>query len=146
MESSQPGGRQRRTALSQINVTPFVDVMLVLLVIFIITAPLLTHAIRLDLPSAQAPASAEKPETITLSVVPSGALFLNNEPVAGIDALDARFAQAATGQPQPELHLRADRETRYQRIAEVMASAQQAGITKIGFVTEPRKARGSAAD
>ncbi|HQY27734.1 MAG TPA: biopolymer transporter ExbD, partial [Burkholderiaceae bacterium] len=124
--------------MAEINTTPLVDVMLVLLVIFIITAPLLTHSIRLDLPSAQAPVSAEKPETITLSIDPTGALFWNNEPVAGIDALGERFLQAAARQPQPELHLRADRETRYQRIAEVMSSAQQAGITKLGFVTEPR--------
>jgi len=124
--------------MAEINTTPLVDVMLVLLVIFIITAPLLTHAIRLDLPNAQAPVSAEKPETITLSIDPAGALFWNDEPVAGIDALGERFRQAASRQPQPELHLRADRETRYQRIAEVMSSAQQAGITRLGFVTEPR--------
>ena len=124
--------------MAEINMIPLVDVMLVLLVIFIITAPLLTHAIRLDLPTAQAPVSAEKPETITLSIDPAGALFWNSEPVAGIAALDERFRQAAARQPQPELHLRADRETRYQRIAEVMSSAQQAGITRLGFVTEPR--------
>ncbi|MCO5106490.1 MAG: biopolymer transporter ExbD [Burkholderiaceae bacterium] len=128
--------------MAEINTTPLVDVMLVLLVIFIITAPLLTHAIRLDLPTAQAPASAEKPETITLSIDPSGAIYWNNEPVAGLDALGDRFRQAASRQPQPELHLRADRETRYQRIAEVMSSAQQAGIAKIGFVTEPHDRRG----
>jgi biopolymer transport protein ExbD len=132
--------------MAEINTTPLVDVMLVLLVVFIITAPLLTHAIRLDLPNAQAPASAEKPETITLSIDPSGALFWNNEPVTGLDALGERFRQAAARQPQPELHLRADRETRYQRIAEVMSSAQQAGITKLGFVTEPHDRRDRAAD
>jgi len=128
--SSQP--------MAEINTTPLVDVMLVLLVIFIITAPLLTHSIKLDLPNAQAPASAEKPETVTLSIDGKGALFWNNEPVADIGQLSARFDEAARRKPQPELHLRADRETRYQRIAEVMSSAQQAGIAKIGFVTEPR--------
>ena len=130
--------------MAEINTTPLVDVMLVLLVIFIITAPLLTHAIKLDLPRAAAPASAEKPETIALSIDAAGRLFWNNEPVAGPEALSQRFAEAAARQPQPELHLRADRETRYQRIAEVMSSAQQAGIARIGFVTDPGTAGAAA--
>jgi len=138
-------GRLERTSrpapMSDINMTPLIDVMLVLLVIFIITAPLLTHAIKLDLPNAQAPANAEKPETVTVSIDGMGALFWNNEPVADLAQLSARLAAAATRKPQPELHLRADRETRYQRIAEVMASAQQAGIAKIGFVTDPKPVR-----
>jgi len=134
----QRGGNQ---PMAEINTTPLVDVMLVLLVIFIITAPLLTHAIKLELPNAQAPASAQKPETITLSIDAKGGLFWNDEPVADVAALSQRFAQAAGRQPQPELHLRADRDSRYQRIAEVMSSAQQAGIAKIGFVTDPTPAR-----
>src|SRR5690606_20722172 len=89
--------------MAEINTTPLVDVMLVLLVVFIITAPLLTHAIRLDLPTAQAPASTEKPETITLSIDPAGALFWNDERIADIDALGARFAEAAAREPRPEL-------------------------------------------
>ena len=137
------GFEQRGTSqpIAEINTTPLVDVMLVLLVIFIITAPLLTHSIKLDHPTAQAPASAEKPETITLSIDASGGLFWNEERIAGEDALSTRFADAAKRQPQPELHLRADRDTRYQRIAEVMSSAQRAGIAKIGFVTDPRPAK-----
>jgi biopolymer transport protein ExbD len=133
----QRGGQQ---PMSEINTTPLVDVMLVLLVIFIITAPLFTHAIKLDLPNAQAPTSPEKPETVTLSINGGGDLFWNEDKVPDIAALSARFAQAATRQPQPELHLRADRDTRYQRIAEVMSAAQQAGLAKIGFVTDPRPA------
>ena len=137
------GGFDQRGAgqpMSEINTTPLVDVMLVLLVIFIITAPLLTHSINLDLPNAQAPASAEKPETITLSIDGSGTIFWNEERLADPAQLEARLAQAARRQPQPELHLRADRETRYQKIAELMSSAQRAGIAKIGFVTDPRPA------
>jgi biopolymer transport protein ExbD len=111
--------------------------MLVLLVIFIITAPLLTNAIKLDLPKADAAAAASKPETITLSLDAAGTLFWNGDRLADAGALRARLAEAAARQPQPELHLRADRDTRYQRIAEVMSSAQQAGVAKIGFVTEP---------
>ena len=133
----QRGGNQ---PMSEINTTPLVDVMLVLLVIFIITAPLLTHSIKLDLPNAQSPASPQKPETVTLSIDAGGALFWNEEPVEDLERLSQRFLQAAARQPQTELHLRADRETRYQRIAEVMSGAQKAGIAKIGFVTDPRPA------
>ncbi|MCL4747880.1 MAG: biopolymer transporter ExbD [Burkholderiaceae bacterium] len=135
------GGFDQRGAsqpMSEINTTPLVDVMLVLLVIFIITAPLLTHSIKLDLPNAQASASADKPETVTLSIDASGAIYWNDVAVADEFVLAQRFAQAAARLPQPELHLRADRETRYQRIAEVMSAAQRAGIARIGFVTDPR--------
>ena len=126
--------------MAEINTTPLVDVMLVLLVIFIITAPLMTHAIRLDLPSAEAPVSAERPETVTVSIDADEALYWNDAPVADAAALRERLAQAAGRQPQPELHLRADRAVRYQRIAEVMSAAQQAGVAKIGFVTDPKAA------
>ncbi len=141
------GGFEQRGVtqpMAEINTTPLVDVMLVLLVIFIITAPLLTHAIKLDLPNAAAPAAAEKPETVTLSIDGAGRLFWNDQPLADDAALVERFSAAATRTPQPELHLRADRETRYQRIAQVMSAAQQAGIAKIGFVTDPA-AQGAAA-
>ena len=130
--------RGSQQPMAEINTTPLVDVMLVLLVIFIITAPLFTHAIKLDLPNAQSPASPEKPETVTLSINGQGALFWNDEPVGGLPELSQRFTRAAAKQPQPELHLRADRETRYQRIAEVMSAAQQAGLARIGFVTDPK--------
>ncbi len=125
--------------MAEINTTPLVDVMLVLLVVFIITAPLLTHAVKLDLPNAQAPASAEKPETVTLSIDGKGGLFWNNDPVADMATLSQRFAQVAERKTQPELHLRADRGTRYERVTEVLAEAQRAGIVKIAFVTEPAR-------
>jgi biopolymer transport protein ExbD len=127
--------------MAEINTTPLVDVMLVLLVIFIITAPLLTHAIRLDLPSAQAPASTETPETVTVSIDAKEQLFWNDAPLADAQALRERLATIAQRTPQPELHLRADQQVRYQRIAEVMSAAQSAGVTKIGFVTDPKPAR-----
>jgi len=129
---------QTMRPMAEINTTPLVDVMLVLLVIFIITAPLLTHAIRLELPNAQAPATPETVETITLSIDADGALFWNDAPVGDLAALHERLAQAAGRQPAPELQLRADAQVRYQRIAEVMSAAQQAGVTRIGFVTDPR--------
>jgi biopolymer transport protein ExbD len=124
--------------MAEINTTPLVDVMLVLLVIFIITAPLLTHAIRLDLPQAQAPASAEKPDTITVSIDAQGRVYWNDAPVADALALEARMREAAARTPQPDLHLRADQQVVYRKVAEVMAAAQQSGLSKIGFVTDPR--------
>jgi biopolymer transport protein ExbD len=122
--------------MSEINITPLVDVMLVLLVIFMVTAPLLTHAIKIDLPQAQQRANVAKPDTITLALDARGRAFWNDQPVADAD-LPARFANAAQRQPRPELHLRADRNTRYQKIADVMAGAQTAGLQRMGFVTDP---------
>ena len=125
--------------MAEINVTPMVDVMLVLLVIFIITAPLFTHAIKLELPNAPSQAAPEKPETITLAINADGKLFWNNALVTE-EELATRFTTASQKKPQPELHLRADKSTRYEIIAQVMASAQGNGMTKIGFVTDPKAA------
>jgi|SRR6478672_5112752 len=130
---------KHQAPMADINVTPMVDVMLVLLVIFIITAPLFTHAIKLDLPDAQSAPSPEKPETISLSINADGAVFWNNEPVRQAD-LGARMAQAAQKKPQPEVQLRADKSTRYEVIAQVMSAAQTNGMTKLGFVTDPAPA------
>ncbi len=127
--------------MSDINVTPMVDVMLVLLVIFIITAPLFTHSIRLDLPQAPGAATPEKPETITLSVDAKGAIYWDQGTAAlDMTELNRRLAQAAQKKPQPEIQLRADKSTRYETIAEVMAAAQSNGLSKLGFVTNPKPA------
>ena len=123
--------------MADINVTPMVDVMLVLLVIFIITAPLFTHAIKLNLPSAQSAPAPEKPETISLSINGEGAIYWNSELIQKND-LDAKLATAAQKKPQPELQLRADKSTRYEIIAQVMAAAQTNGMTKMGFVTDAK--------
>ena len=125
--------------MADINVTPMVDVMLVLLVIFIITAPMLTQAIKLDLPKAEAQAAPEKPDTVSLAINGQGKIFWNNDAIALTD-LDTRLASAALRKPQPELQLRADKETRYEVVAQVMAAAQNQGMTKIGFVTDPKDA------
>jgi len=130
--------------MADINVTPMVDVMLVLLVIFIITAPLFTHAIKLDLPSAQSAPAPEKPQTITLSIDAQGKLFWNDAPITQAE-LTARLADAAKKTPQPEVQLRADKSTRYETIAQVMATAQANGVTKLGFVTDPKDAAPAAA-
>lgn len=126
----------RSAPMSEINMVPLIDVMLVLLIVFMITAPLLTHSIKIDLPSASSQTTNVKPDTITLSVDDSGALHWNNE-VIDDDELMAHLIAAAAHEVQPELHLRADRDTRYQRLAELMSMARQAGIVKMGFVTTP---------
>jgi len=129
----RPSGSQ---PMAEINVTPLVDVMLVLLVIFIITAPLLSYAIKLDLPNDPAPAAEPAPATIRLSIAAEGTIHWDADAVTD-DQLRSRLAGAAAGASVPEVHLRADKATRYERIAFVMSAAQQAGLTKIGFVTEP---------
>ncbi|HEY3487043.1 MAG TPA: biopolymer transporter ExbD [Gammaproteobacteria bacterium] len=125
--------------MSEINVTPLVDVMLVLLVIFIVTAPLFTHAVRVDLPQADAQPVSRKPETIALTVNAAGMLSWDGESVTLAD-LGSRLTKAAMKQPQPEIHLYADHNTRYQQLAEVMAAVQTAGLQKMGFVTVPESA------
>lgn len=123
--------------MSEINTTPLVDVMLVLLVIFIITAPLLTHAVKIDLPQASSQPLPEKPEVISVSIDASGKMYWNDVPMVQGE-LKFKLQQIANQKPQPELNIRADKETRYQILAEVMADAQNAGITKLGFVSEPK--------
>jgi biopolymer transport protein ExbD len=141
------GGFERGHApgqpMAEINVTPLVDVMLVLLVIFIITAPLLARALKLDLPQAEAPPAAVTPQTIQLTIDAAGGLRWNAEPVDS-EALAGRLAQAAQATPQPELHVGADKATRYEFVAAVLAAAQKAGLKQIGFVTEPPPAAKSA--
>jgi biopolymer transport protein ExbD len=111
--------------------------MLVLLIIFIITVPVINHAVRVDLPQASNQELVDKLQNVRLTVSADGAYFWNDEAVA-----DAVFAQrlqgVATQQPQPELHIRGDRAVRYERVAQVLATAQRAGMQKIGFVTEPQ--------
>jgi biopolymer transport protein ExbD len=123
--------------MSEINVTPLVDVMLVLLVIFIVTAPLFTHAVRVDLPQAESQPTPRKPETVTLAIDSGGRLSWNDATVALTD-LAPLLSAAALKQPQPEIHLYADRDTRYQELAEVMSAVQTAGLQKIGFITTPK--------
>lgn len=122
--------------MSEINMTPLVDVMLVLLIIFIITIPVINHAIKIDLPRATSQPSDVKPEHIDLSINGTGQISWNGD-VIDTEALKIRIAAAAAQQPQPELHLRADRQTPYEKVAQVMAAAQNGGLGKIGFITDP---------
>jgi biopolymer transport protein ExbD len=130
------GKDERSAPMSDINMTPLIDVMLVLLVIFIITAPLLTRAVKLDLPRATAAAAPDTAQTVALSIDAQGQLFWDREPLSEAQ-LRSRFAAAGKQAPVPEIHLRADRATRYETIARVMADAQRAGLSRIGFVTLP---------
>ena len=120
----------------EINTTPLVDVMLVLLIIFIMTIPVMNHAVKIDLPRATNQPDQVKPESINLSIDADGKLFWNEEAIDH-NELAARIAVAAQKQPQPELHLRAARTVQYEKVAQVMAAAQSGGLGKIGFVTEP---------
>ena len=124
--------------MSEINMTPLVDVMLVLLIIFIITIPVINHAVKIDLPRATNTPNDPKPQSINVSIDASGKVFWNQVEVDQA-TLESNIALAAQQQPQPELHLRADREVRYERVAEVMAAAQHGGLGKIGFITEPKQ-------
>ena len=123
--------------MSEINTTPLVDVMLVLLVIFIITAPLLSHAVKIDLPQATSQPLEEKPEVIDLAVDAEGKLFWNDAEIQAAD-LAGKLQEEAARQQQSELQIRADKNTRYQVLAEVLAKAQTAGMKKVGFVSQPQ--------
>ncbi|MES3010737.1 MAG: biopolymer transporter ExbD [Pseudomonadota bacterium] len=123
--------------MNEINMTPLVDVMLVLLIIFIITVPVMKHAVNIDLPRATNQPQDVKPQTILLTVDGQGAYFWN-EAVVPDDELATRLQAAAKQEPQPELHIRGDKAVRYERVAQAMATAQLAGVKKIGFVTEPK--------
>ena len=123
--------------MNEINMTPMVDIMLVLLIIFIITIPVMKHAVNIDLPRASNEAQTIKPATVRLSVDAGGRYFLNDTPVAD-DELATQLKAAAAQQPQPDLHIRGDKAVRYERVAQAMAAAQQAGLRKIGFITEPK--------
>ena len=123
--------------MNEINMTPMVDIMLVLLIIFIITIPVMKHSVNIDLPRASNEAQQIKPETIRLSVDAQGTWFVNEAQIADA-ALAPQLKAAAALNPQPELHIHGDKAVRYERVAEAMALAQQAGLRKIGFITEPK--------
>ena len=123
--------------MNEINMTPLVDVMLVLLIIFIITVPVMKHSVNVDLPRATNQPEQVKPETLRLSVAADGSYYWNGQTIADAE-LATRLQDEAAKEPQPDLHIRGDKEVRYERVAQVMAAAQRAGLRKIGFVTDPQ--------
>jgi biopolymer transport protein ExbD len=129
-------GKGSQAPMAEINMIPLIDVMLVLLVIFIITAPLLTHAVKVDLPKASSQVNVTKPENIQLAIDHAGTVYWNGE-VVEMAQWRERMAAAARLQPQPEVHLRADGEVAYRNVAQLMSDAAKVGLTRIGFVTDP---------
>lgn len=124
--------------LAEINMVPLIDVMLVLLVIFLVTAPLLTHSVKVDLPRAASAPEVSQAENVQLSVDAAGSVYWNGTTVDGA-ALGLNLRAAASRQPQPGLHIRAERTTPYEKVAQIMSESAQAGLTRIGFVTDPAK-------
>ena len=128
--------RHQNAAMADINVTPMVDVMLVLLVIFILAAPVFTQALQLELPQAHVYAAAVPGDTVTVALDADGRLFWNNQAVTSL-MLEARLAQAARQATQPQLQLRIDKHTPYEAVAQLMAAAQSHGLRRLGFITDP---------
>jgi biopolymer transport protein ExbD len=126
--------------LAEINMIPLIDVMLVLLVIFIITAPLLTHAVKVNLPVAASTANPPKPDTVQVSINAAGQVYWNADKVDAA-VWKTRMQTAARQTPQPEIQLRADGGIAYRRVAEIMSDAAAAGLSKLGFVTDPHADR-----
>ncbi|HEX4843121.1 MAG TPA: biopolymer transporter ExbD [Limnobacter sp.] len=134
------GNYDDQQEMSEINMTPLVDVMLVLLIIFIITVPVITHSVKVDLPQATQAPTEVKPDVVTLTVNKDGSLQWNDESLT-LDDLQLRLQAAAQQVKQPELRIQGDRRVEYEKVVQVMAAAQRAGIEKLGFVTEPQGAR-----
>ncbi|WP_027823779.1 ExbD/TolR family protein [Laribacter hongkongensis] len=129
--------RDSHAPMAEINTTPLVDVMLVLLVVFIVTAPLLTHSVAVALPRASAEQHVDRPEAIRLTLDTTGQLFWNDAPLE-LDALPERLRASVAVTPDVSVQLRADRDTRYDTVAQVMAAARSAGVERLGFITEAR--------
>jgi biopolymer transport protein ExbD len=120
--------------MMEMNMTPLIDVLLVLLVMFIITIPVMTHAVKLDMPRPNTTPPATQPTVINLEIDFDGTILWNGSPISGVDALDGYFRREAAIDPQPELHIRPNKRARYDVVARVLASAQRNGLRKIGFV------------
>jgi len=123
-------------AVSEINMVPLIDVMLVLLVIFIITAPLMAHSIRINTPRVNAEQVEEEPKSADLAIDPAGMLFLNDQAV-NLEELPQRFRALLAAEPKTSLRIRADLDTRYEVLTKVMAAARLSGMTRMGFITTP---------
>ncbi|MDR6538225.1 biopolymer transporter ExbD [Variovorax soli] len=122
--------------MNEINMTPLVDVMLVLLIIFIITVPVMKHAVNIDLPRASSEPEQTKPQNIVFTVSADGSYYWNEQRIDDSE-MNTRLAVEAAKDPQPELHIRGDKAVRYERVAKVMSAARETGVRKIGFITEP---------
>jgi biopolymer transport protein ExbD len=128
--------RSDDSIMSEINMTPMVDVMLVLLIIFIITLPVIQQAVKIELPKANSVRNEIKPESVQLTIDGKGQIFWNSTAI-DLKTFDGYAAKAAQKEPQPEINLRADKAVKYEYVAQVLAASRRAGLTKLGFVTEP---------
>ena len=135
--SMSVGGSEEGAVMSEINTTPLVDVMLVLLIIFLITIPVITRTVPVELPKAVNIATETKPENITIAVDRDGNAYWNNFKVANREELLDRVKREAVKQPQPEIHIRADKDARYEAVGRVIYMIQRGGVVKVGFITEP---------
>jgi len=131
------GDADEGTSMSDINTTPLVDVMLVLLIIFLITIPVIQKSVKLDLPKAVNIPTQTKPENIIVAVDAAGNIYWNEKRMSNRNDLLERVKQSAVIKPQPEIHIRADRETRYEAVGRVIYTIQRGGLVKVGFLTEP---------
>jgi len=133
---NEPIGDDESPPMAEINMTPLVDVMLVLLIVFMITIPVMQNAVKVDLPQASSQRNDVKPESINLTIAANGQVFWNNSPI-DLNTLSIYAQTAAKKSPQPEIQLKADKNARYESVAQVLSTAKRSGLTKIGFVTEP---------
>jgi len=131
------GGGDEGEAMSDINVTPLVDVMLVLLIIFIITIRVIIQQVPVQLPKATNLPTQTRPENITIAIDKDGDIFWNTQKMSGQDDLKARLRAIAREEPQPEVHIRGDSSVRYQYVGQVLVATQQIGIRKVAFITTP---------
>ena len=128
--------RSDDSIMSEINMTPMVDVMLVLLIIFIITLPVMQQAVKIELPKANSVRNEIKPESVQLTIDGKGQIFWNSTAI-DLKTFNGYAEKAAQKEPQPEINLRADKSVKYEYVAQVLAASRRAGLTKLGFVTDP---------
>lgn len=134
---NEPLGDDDSPPMAEINMTPLVDVMLVLLIVFMITIPVMQHAVKVELPQASSQKNDVKPESININITANGQIFWNSSAI-NLDTLSIYAQTAAKKTPQPEVQLRADKNVRYESVAQVLSTSKRAGLTKIGFVTDPQ--------
>jgi len=131
------GSSEEQGVMANINTTPLVDVMLVLLIIFLITIPVINKTVKVDLPKAVNIPTQTKPENITVAVDKEGKIYWNDKLMPNKDELLSHIKDAAVRKPQPEVHIRADRDAKFEAVGRVLYAIQRGGVVKVGFLTEP---------
>jgi biopolymer transport protein ExbD len=137
MAMSLGSSGEEQSVMATINTTPLVDVMLVLLIIFLITIPVINKTVKVSLPKAVNIPTQTKPENITIAVDTAGTIYWNDRRVGNKDDLLAHIKDAAVKTPQPEIHIRADKDAKFEAVGRVLYAIQRGGVVKVGFITEP---------